>query len=139
MKSFKLIPVIAVMLVHYGDCLGQITRNEMISYYKKIFLYRCVQPFGIDTGYRDEVCTYSEDWIDKTGLFEIDSMSRLVSDEIRLDVEIINKDSSGDFYPSMYCVLHVCLNKYESEDLKKMAKEFARRKKKVNPINKRDY
>lgn len=72
MKRLKLIPVIALMLIPYGDCLGQIPRNDMISYYKKVFLYRCMQPFEIDSGYRVEVCTYSIDWIDKTSLLEMD-------------------------------------------------------------------
>jgi len=98
-----------------------------------------MQPFEIDTGYRDEVCTYSIDWMDKRSLLEIDSMSRLVKDEIGLDVQIINEDSSGDFYPSRICVLHYCLNKYESEDLEKKAKGFARRMKKVMPINYHNY
>ncbi|GEM_PF-2823524 len=66
-------------------------------------------------------------------------MSRLIGDEIRLDVEIINKDSSGDFYPSRLCILHFCLNKYESGDLEKKAKGFARRMKKVNPFNYYNY
>ena len=98
-----------------------------------------MQPFEIDTGYRDEVCTYSIDWIDKRSLLEIDSMSRLIGDEIRLDVQIINEDSSGDFYPSRICVLHFCLNQYESEDMDKMAKGFARRMKKVNPFDYSKY
>ena len=98
-----------------------------------------MQPFEIDTGYRDEVCTYGLDLIDKASLLEIDSMSRLISEEIRLDVEIINKDSSGDFYPSRLCILHFCLNKYESGELEKKAKVFARRMKKAKPMNYRDY
>ncbi len=135
MKRYKLIPVIAFTLIAYSHCSAQLSRKEMISYYKKIFIYRCTQPFEIDKGYRDEVCTYSFDWMDKGSLLQIDSMSRVVSEEIRLDVQIINEDSSGDFYHSRMCVLHFCLNQYETGDMDKMAKGFARRMKNVNPFD----
>lgn len=122
----------------YSNSSAQISRNEKISYYKKLFLYRCMQPFEIDTSWRDEVCTQSINWIDKRSLLEIDSMSRLIADEIRLDVEIINADSSGDFYPSKDCVIYYCVDQYDSKDMYKMARGFARRFKKVNPFDLRN-
>jgi len=139
MKRFKLIPVIALMLIYYSNCSAQISRNELMSYYKMVFMYRCTKPFEIDTGFRDEVCTCCPELLDNKSLLEIDSMSTLIGDEIRLDVKTINEDSSGDFYPSRLCVLSFCLNQYESDNMDKIAKRFAKRMKKVMPNNFHNY
>lgn len=138
-KLFKLTPVIVFILMCYSNSSAQMSRNEMMSYYKEFFLNRCMQPFEIDTGYRDEVCTQSIDWIDKRSILEVDSMSRLIGNEIRLDVEIINTDSSGDFLPSKGCVIHYCLDQYDSKDMDIMAKGFAKRMKKVKPFDYSKY
>ncbi len=139
MRIFKLISVFGLMLNSYLNCSAQIPRNDLIAYYKLIFFYRCTEPFVIDTGFRDEVCTCCPEWMDDRSLIEIDSMSTIIGDEIRLDVESINVESSGNFYPSRECVLHYCLNQYDSKNMNKMAKGFARRMKKVNPINYSKY
>ena len=131
MKEYRFTILVLLLLLYYSNCFSQTGRKEMISYYKEVFLYKCIQPFEMDTVFRDEVCTHNIDWIDKRSFLEIDSMSKLVGEEIRLDVEIINKDSSGDFLPSKVCVLHYCLDKYESEELDKLAKSFAKRMKNV--------
>lgn len=135
MKLLKLTSVIVLMVFIWSNCYSQLPRNEMIYFYKESFLYNCTESFELAKDYRDEVCTYSMDWIDKRSLVEIDSMGKLVGDEIRFDVQIINQESSGDSFPSRICVLHYCLKKYESEDLKKLAKGFARRMKKISPHN----
>lgn len=140
MKLFKVMPVIAFMLIYYCNCSAQMTRNTMISYYKVQFLYKCMDPFLIDTGYQDVVCSFCDDIIlDKKSVMEIDSTSKLIGEEIRLDVESFNVASSGNFYPSRLCVLNYCINQYESKDMDKMAKGFAMRMKKVKPLDYKKY
>ncbi len=138
MKRFKLIPVIA-LLIFNGNASAQISRKEMVSYYKMVFLFRCTDPFIIDTGFREEVCSCCPDGLDRKSYLEIDSTVALVGEEIWLDTKTINEESSGHAYPSRLCVIDFCHKHYESKDLDKMAKGFARRMKKVNPINYRKY
>ncbi len=135
MKRFKLIPVLAFVLMYYNTCSAQMSRNEMISFYKMVFFYRCTEPFEIETGYRDEVCGWYPDGLDKKSYLEIDSMCAVSGEEIRLHVKMINEDSDGNAYPSRDCVLIYCLDQYDSKGMDKMAKGFARRMKKVKPID----
>lgn len=139
MKRFKFILVIAFMLIYCGKGLAQLSRNEMISYYKLVFLYTCTEPFEVDCGFREEVCSWYPDGLDKRSYLEIASMSALAGDEIRLHVKMINESSSGNAYPSRDCVLKYCLDQYESKNMQKMAVDFAKRMKKVNPIDYRKY
>ena len=139
MRQFKFIPVIAFMLIYFGNASAQISRNEMISYYKMTFLYRCTEPFEVEKVFRDEVCGLLPHGLDRKSYLEIDSMTTLIGDEIRSHVEIIEKDSIGDFYPTRECVLYYCLNQYDSKDMDKMAKGFARKMRKVKPMDYHKY
>ncbi len=139
MKRFIHITVIAFILIYYGNCSAQESRKEMILRYKFEFLYSCTDPFEIDTSFREEVCSWYPDGLDKKSYLEIDSMSALIGDEIRLDTKTINEASNGNSYPSSYCVLKYCIDQYETKDMDKMARGFARRMKKVNPIDYHNY
>jgi hypothetical protein len=72
MKRFRIIPEIAFMLIYYSNCSAQISRREMIFDYKLEFLYSCTEPFVIDTGWRDEICPWYPDGLDKKSYLEID-------------------------------------------------------------------
>ena len=127
------------MITYYGHCMAQFTPKEMISYYKFSFLYSCTDPFEIDTGYRDEVCSWYPDGLDKRSYLEIDSMSALVGKEIWADTKMINESSDGNAVPARDCVLRYCLIHYDSKDMDKMAKGFVRRMKKINSIDWHNY
>ena len=139
MKQFKFIAVIAFMLIYYGNASAQISRKEMISYYKWVFMVTCTAPFEIDTGFREEVCSLYMDELDRKSYLEIDSMSALSAVNILLHVKMINESSDGSSYPASECVLRFCLDQYDSKDMDKMAKGFARRMKKVNPMDYHKY
>lgn len=111
----------------------------MILRYKFEFMYSCTYSFEIDSGFREEVCSWYPDGLDKKSYLEIDSMSNLIGDQIRLDTKMINDSSDGNAYPTSYCVLKYCIDQYESEDMDKMAKGFAKRMKKVKPIDYQKY
>ncbi len=139
MKIFKLIPVMTLLLLYCGNCSAQDSRKDMVLLYKFEFLYSCTYPFEIDSGFREEVCSFFPDGLDKKSYLEIDRMSNKIGDEIRLDAKTINEASDGNAYPDRYCVLKYCIDQYESKDMDKMAKGFARRMKKVNPIDYHNY
>jgi hypothetical protein len=140
MKRFKLVPVIACLLMHYSNGSAQISRNEMIAFYKFVFLSSCTEPFEVEKDYREEVCgRYAAIGLDKKSYVEIDSMCALSGDEIRLHVKMINDSSDGSAYPGRDCVLIYCLEQYNSKGMDKLSKAFARRMKKVNPIDYRNY
>jgi hypothetical protein len=111
----------------------------MIIRYKFEFLYSCTFPFEIDTGFREEVCSWYPDGLDKRSYIEIDSMSILIGDQIRLETKMINESSDGNAYPNSYCILKHCIDQYESEDMDKMAIGFAKRMKKVPPNKYHNY
>lgn len=140
MEQFKLVPVIAFMLIYYSDCSAQTSRDEMIQYYKMIFLGRCTAPFEIDTGFHDTACSCCIDQLDKKSLAEIDSMCNLVADEIWQDLKSLAQDSGGDvLLPRRDCVIFYTLKQYESKDMDKLAKDFARRMRKVKPAYWRSF
>ena len=133
MNIIKITFVLACMLFHLDDCAAQLSKKEMISHYKMVFLDHCTYAFEIDHGFRDEVCTVEEVGVDKLGFLQIDSMSAIVAEQINLDVKIIDEHETGDLVPTRYCVLHYCVNQYESGDTEKLARAFAKRMKNIKP------
>lgn len=133
MNTAKIIMALACLLLYQGDCMAQLPKKEMISLYKMIFLDHCTEAFEMDRGFRDEVCTVDDVGVDKLGFLQIDSMSALVAEQINLDVKLIDEHETGDLVPTRYCVLHYCMNQYESDDIEKLARAFAKRMKNIKP------
>lgn len=131
MNQFKYISVVVLMLVHCINASAQLNRKEMISFYKLTFLDACTEPYVIDTGFREEVCGLHFDGFDQKSYQEIDSMSVLCGLKINSYVNMINESSDGNSYPAKECVLKFCLDQYDSCDMDRMAKLYARRMKKA--------
>ncbi len=126
-----------MLLFFLEDGSAQMSKRDMVSYYKYEFLFFCTQSFLNENGWRDEICPWFIDGLDKKSYLEIDSMSSMVEELIWLEIDEITglpRDDSGPF-PSRDCVLKHCLDQYESKDMDKMAKRFAKRMKKIKPVN----
>lgn len=131
LKQFKFIFVILLMVMHCINASAQLSRKEMISVYKLTFLDACTDPYVIDTGFREEVCGLYFDGLDQKSYQEIDSMSYLCSLKINSYVNLINESSDGNAYPTKFCVLKFCLDQYNSKDMDKIAKLYAKRMRKA--------
>ncbi len=129
----KITSVLACMLFYLDDCAAQLSKREMIFHYKLFFLSICTETFEPDHGFRDEVCTLDDSGLDKLSFLQVDSMSALVAEQIHLDVKIIDEHDTGELVPTRDCVLHYCMNQYESDDMDKLARGFARRMKNIKP------
>lgn len=106
------------------------SKQDLKYQYKLYFLVHCVSQFQTDTTWRDWVCSYDDLPLDDRSMFEIDSFRKEVAGDIWEDIATSTDHDNGDYWPTEECVFRYSLRAYESADLERLAKRYARRTRK---------
>ena len=136
-----MLKTISLVVLFVINCNGQSDRKAFVenweSIFKNYFMGRCLNLWDYcDCPWKDVVCTDTEMALDTQAMLEIDSMAKVTYNLIVAEVRFIAMDTRDvsaisfqeiGLWPTNGCVIKHCLNTYDSPDVQKLARGYAKR------------